>query len=129
MELTLSEVKAACREAYKNRTLIAQHPHVDYGYERGRFGQWHCAIGCALNRETLDAIIKEDLQQTVLATEPVVPDSPQARLLSLIQVPAHERHEIYAIQTAHDAWLGSSGNRQEQYRERTDFLKLIDYRE
>lgn len=85
--ITLEQVKQACREAYAKRRLIAQTPltllqyHTSHGFV--------CAIGAAMSKATLKAIGNN---QDGAFSE------------GFLICPSNERDAIYNIQNAHDAW-------------------------
>jgi hypothetical protein len=118
MELTLDNVKTACRAAYEAGTLIAQHPRCTYGYERGKNGAYHCAIGCALDRRTLNRIKRTYKQQVTVEN-----------LDYLLQINPDELLDIIKIQQAHDIWLTDEQDTTtlERIRSRAYFLKLIGF--
>jgi hypothetical protein len=125
MKLTLENVKAACRAAYEAGTLIAQHPHLEYGYERTDNGEdCHCAIGCALDRETLDYINENNWHESILLA---------LSLYGVVEVDENEFPALSAIQQEHDNWLRALRGDVEGYipenaiaiAYRDDFLQLI----
>lgn len=99
--LTISEVVAANRKALADGTLLALHPEcalVGCVYETTE--GYHCSIGVALSRETLDKVRDQGLQrlkiealleQNIIST----PDKNTADLLSILQ-------------DNHDCWLKAS---------------------
>jgi hypothetical protein len=123
MKLTLENVKAACRAAYEAGTLIAQHPHLEYGYERTDNGEdCHCAIGCALDRETLDYINENNWHESFLCA---------LSRCGVVEVDEKELPALSAIQKGHDDWLRALSGYAEGYipenaiAYRDDFLQLI----
>jgi hypothetical protein len=120
MELTLDKVKTACRAAYEAGTLIAQHPRCTYGYERGKNGAYHCAIGCALDRKTLNKINRTNKHS--ISVDDLDADD-------LLQINPDELPDIQDIQVAHDNWFNFVQNRcvAQIDESRAYFLKLIEF--
>jgi hypothetical protein len=119
MKLTLENVKAACRAAYEAGTLIAQHPHLEYGYERTDNGEdCHCAIGCALDRPTLDKIHEKNWH--VLLIDSLV-------YHGMVEVNEDELLALIAIQNAHDAWWAADAADEQSWKIEACnyFLQLI----
>jgi hypothetical protein len=119
MKLTLENVKAACRKAYKARMLLAQHPHLEYGYERRDKNRvYHCAIGCALDRPTLDNINENNEHSNLISG---------LFNTGVVEVDFAELSALMEIQQAHDNWLR---DRKISPRYKTEyryyFLKLIN---
>ena len=97
--LTVAEVAQANRKALAEHTLLAesgdarsdrQHRTL-YAYERG---PWRCAIGCALNKETLAIIAKRRWQKM-----------PLSFLISKGIVETADNSLLESLQSDHDFWL------------------------
>jgi hypothetical protein len=118
--LTIQEVVKANRVALTNGTLLALHPElaknkfgdIHCNYE---IGNCHCAIGVALNRETLDRVKEvggSEQNLNYLANWHIVScdDDSLAYLLKL--------------QQQHDHWLMSKTEEIEENRR--EFMQVLD---
>lgn len=114
--ITLKEVKAACRKAYAERRLIAQHSD-QYAY-RDLAGHV-CAIGAALSDKTLDLIEEEGLQVTGLG------DSNGNSLLPFRCDPK-ELSALVELQGAHDRCVASFSLGATYNANLAKFRKLIE---
>lgn len=93
--LTLAEVKAACRQAYADRRLLAQHPRPG-GQCRYSYRNLRCAIGAALSPSTLCEITLARQQEVTIRT--LITEG-------FVTVPTDEVWALRDIQTKHDRWL------------------------
>lgn len=114
--LTLTEVKAAARDAYCKKLLTAQYPKEKqrkcvYEYD----GKYHCAVGAALTEETIKAIYKAGYLGATI--EKVFDDG-------LVKIESNnELDKIRKIQNAHDTWANNHINLDDLAESR--FLALI----
>jgi hypothetical protein len=121
--LTKADVVTACRQALADGTLIAQNRKdpavrtpsgkIKYGYD---LGQFRCAVGAALTRETLDFINRPHGHRRSLHL---------VQLRGLIEheavcVPLEDFDAISDIQRAHDVW-----NKTGRASERESFESLL----
>ena len=104
--ITVSKVKAACRAAYAGKILLAQNRQYDddnddsliYGYGGDHTGGFVCAIGAALDPNTIDHIDSENLHSALV--ELLVTEH------GILTVESSEDIAVLmAIQSAHDTWL------------------------
>ena len=108
--ITLSEVQAACREAYKAKRLIAQMPKGAgqiIGYSKGKY---RCAMAAPLNAKVIKYFQKHNIVEGAIS-DGYVKVEDQADMTTIRQ-----------IQIAHDTWA--------YYRHESDkaqFLELIAY--
>jgi hypothetical protein len=93
--LTLKEIKAAARKAYKAKRLTAQHPDRAQRICVYSNGAYRCAIGAALTKETLAALstFTQHSGLSVLQSQGLVTVTPRK-----------DYYEATVIQYAHDAW-------------------------
>lgn len=120
-KLTVRKVKAAARRAYAERRLTAQHRNPakrDCVYTSGAY---HCAIGCALNKQSLQMIDEERLNH----------GTPVGLLQShdVITVDNDDINVIDVIQNLHDEWAQTSqswgANSKVTRQARAEFLASI----
>lgn len=127
--ITLEEVKAACRAAYNAHTLLAQYDgaeRIDYGYRvfTNDGVERRCGIGVALSKDTLDEIDASKLSsQTIISPFNLKYEND---LGDVIGWTADDQGELGRIQVAHDNWLGAvmEGNSGEPYKD--SFERRID---
>ena len=119
--ITLKEVEAACRTAYKENRLIAQGPtSIDYGYQV--LGEDKvvrvCAIGAALTDETLEVISTKKLQQVPIGA--IIRETE-----SLISWDADDFQELVHIQQCHDRWLDDMRNGNQRVEHTKSVFKQV----
>lgn len=126
--LTVPDVVAACRKAYADGTLLAQHAQEVRG-DRARpryayqVGDWHCAIGCALSADTLD-LVSRGRRQTKRITGLIA--------LGVVGVPDLQITDVLdRVQVAHDVWLGNAAMNTAHHaraaaEDEKSFLALLD---
>lgn len=104
--VTIEQIKAAAREAYRDKLLTAQAPvgHRQQAYQSGKY---RCAIGAVMTMDTLNR-----LQGRI---EGAFSDG-HMKLIGDFAI-------VQQIQSAHDAWLLHRTT-----SERNRFLKLIEYK-
>lgn len=84
--ISTAELKQACRLAYREGRLLAQHPKLSLAYKNG---EYRCAIGAAMNETTLTEVDRRGLKDGAV-TEGII----KFTRLSTAR----------AIMDAHDAW-------------------------
>ncbi len=124
--ITLAEVKAACRKAYKEERLLAQDPTIpDYAYKRVSADgiERCCAIGTVLNDESLNLIMAAGLHNCTI-------NNPSHRgndasLKDVISWDVDEQKQLGTIQVFHDEWLGRVRDMYPHHTTEASFLKAI----
>ena len=98
--LTVETVIKACHDALTNKTLLAFHPEAakdkfDEIICRYSVGKFRCAIGVALNDETLSLIDKHKMQSAGLI---------KLIRMNIVTVDDKEKRLLIEIQMMHDDW-------------------------
>lgn len=101
-KLTAKKVKDAAIKAYKERRLTAQHRNSERRECVYSQGEYHCAIGWALNEKTLQRIDKLELNDGA-AVDCLVS-------YGVIAVDEDDLDIIEDIQGTHDEWADASKN-------------------
>lgn len=120
-KLTPKKVKSAARKAYKERRLTAQHRNQNKRQCVYSKGEYHCAIGWALNQKALKQVEKFDLNDS----------NPVLCLVNedIIDINDDDLDIIEAIQMAHDEWATASryngAKSASAIKARDDFLAAI----
>lgn len=119
--LTLKNVKAKARAAYAARKLTAQHPHQEKRNCFYSVGDYHCAVGAALNKSVLKALLDEGIDANN--------NSGFGELVRVGIVSSGEEEAICMIQSAHDDWarhsLDFGAKHPETIAYRKQFLEAI----
>lgn len=121
--ITVEEVKAACRTAYKEKRLIAQDPDpVPYGYRiSGSDGVVRvCAIGAVLNEGTLNVIDTRGLHSRTIFSSYGSGKGDHAFSWN-----HDEKEDLIAIQRSHDYWLRDGMGREGSSLAEKDFMEKI----
>lgn len=112
-ELTFDQVTEACRKAYKENGLLAQHPELRGTTCVYHYGEYKCAVGVALSQGTLDWIDRQFFNEKNFRHLVTV---------HMIRCSSHDSERISWLQTVHDAWFfeqnpGKRAEREENFKQ------------
>jgi hypothetical protein len=101
MKLTLKRIKAKALEAYRARRLTAQHRDQDKRERVYQVDNYHCAIGAALTKTTLEEIKGRGVEGVRVGS---------LRSRGIISFNEKDFSELVNIQSLHDEWARNSCN-------------------